>query len=119
MTMSYTPGWIFVSQEQESRSRATNQKTRDFIREPLKDARGVYKNVDTVGGIGDKAADALHRRGFVKAFHLVGQYLVLNMNEELFKQWLKDLLDEEGTRIQDRYIDDAYISISEWCEVNM
>lgn len=98
---------------------ATSQKEQDFIREPLKDAKGIYKSVDTIGGITDKAGEALKKRGFEKAFHLVGQYLVLNMDEELFIQWLKDLLEEENVKVQDRYLDSAYRSIYEWCKGNM
>ena len=98
---------------------ATSQKEQDFIREPLKDAKGVYKCVSTIGGISDKPADALGKRGYSKAFHLIGQYLILNMDEELFKEWLRNLLEEEHIKVQDRFIDSAFRCVSEWCRGNM
>ena len=98
-----------------NKERPKSQKEIDFIREPLYDAVHIYKSADTIGGIGDNAAIVLKKRGFEKAFHLIGQYLVLDMDEQLFKKWLTDLLEEENIKVQDKYLDSVYRSISEWC----
>eukprot|EP00052_Salpingoeca_macrocollata_P030511 m.319811 g.319811 ORF g.319811 m.319811 type:complete len:100 (+) comp23478_c0_seq1:66-365(+) len=98
---------------------STSKKEDDFIREPLKNDKGEYKDVETVGGIGPKAADALKKRGFSKAFHLLGQFMLLNMDQEMFSEWLKEQMKEEKVELQDRYVQSCFRSLKGWCDNNV
>ncbi|KHJ43962.1 Bromodomain protein [Trichuris suis] len=61
-------------------------KHSDFVSEPMGE-----KDVDRVPGIGEQYAKKLRKEGFDKAYLLLGQFLILKQNEELFVTWIVDM----------------------------
>ncbi|XP_075137713.1 barrier-to-autointegration factor A-like [Leptodactylus fuscus] len=76
----------------------TSQKHRDFVSEPMSE-----KSVKALPGIGDVRGGRLEDKGFEK-------FLVLKKNEDLFKEWLKDICGANAKQSQD-----CYICLKEWC----
>lgn len=59
---------------------STSQKHRDFVSEPMGE-----KPVYALAGVGDVLGGRLADKGFDLAYVVLGQFLVLKKNEELFK----------------------------------
>lgn len=59
---------------------STSQKHRNFISEPMGE-----KSVKELAGIGEALGNRLADKGFDKAYVVLGQFLLLKKNEELFK----------------------------------
>ncbi|XP_064602631.1 barrier-to-autointegration factor-like isoform X2 [Liolophura sinensis] len=85
---------------------STSQKHRNFVAEPMGD-----KPVSELAGIGNVLGQRLADEGFDKAYVVLGQFLVLRKNEELFKDWLKDV-----TGANSKQSNDCYTCLKEWCE---
>ena len=99
----------------------------NFVAEPMGE-----KDVSEIAGIGPTLKIRLHNKGFkyvsfklqiekirrknspmvifiFQAYNILGQYLLLNKNEELFQDWLKQ---EAG--INSKIAKEVYNCISEW-----
>eukprot|EP00054_Salpingoeca_dolichothecata_P036925 m.9261 g.9261 ORF g.9261 m.9261 type:complete len:98 (+) comp7155_c0_seq1:164-457(+) len=94
----------------------TSKKLAEFVRENMKDAStGEYKDIITVAGVGPAAKGHLEKKGFTKAFHLLGQFLVFNMDEESFAAWLST----EVPSMSSAHRNDCYVCLKKWCENNL
>ncbi|KAA3671187.1 barrier-to-autointegration factor [Paragonimus westermani] len=84
---------------------STSQKLRNFVTEPIGD-----KLVTELPGIGLKLGERLQDKGFDKANVVLGQFLLLKCDEELFKDWLRDSCGANA-----KQSDDCYVALKEWC----
>ncbi|KAK3093508.1 hypothetical protein FSP39_016566 [Pinctada imbricata] len=84
----------------------TSQKHRNFVAEPMGD-----KPVTELSGIGETLGGRLCESGFDKAYVVLGQFLVLKKDEELFRDWLK-----ETTGANAKQQGDCFNCLKEWCD---
>ncbi|XP_076834979.1 barrier-to-autointegration factor-like [Brachyhypopomus gauderio] len=84
----------------------TSQKHRDFVAEPMGD-----KPVTALSGIGEALGKKLEDQGFDKAFVVLGQFLLLRKDRELFTEWLKDASGANA-----RQADSCTQCLREWCD---
>ena len=84
---------------------STSQKHRNFVGEPMGD-----KPVTELAGIGGVLGGKLSDKGYDKAYVVLGQFLVLKKNEELFKDWLNQNC---GANVKQQK--DCFQCLNEWC----
>lgn len=84
----------------------TTQKHKEFVAEPMGE-----KNVMALAGIGEALGKRLEEKGFDKAYVVLGQFLVLKKDEELFRDWLKDTC---GANSKQQI--DCFVCLKEWCD---
>ncbi|KAG9509979.1 Barrier-to-autointegration factor B, partial [Fragariocoptes setiger] len=84
----------------------TSQKHQNFVGEPMGD-----KPVTDLAGIGATLGKRLEDQGFDKAYVVLGQFLVLKKNEELFVEWLKDACGANAKQAKD-----CSTCLAEWVE---
>ncbi|KAM8742089.1 barrier-to-autointegration factor [Acanthopagrus latus] len=85
---------------------STSQKHKDFVAEPMGE-----KPVTALAGIGGTLGGRLEEKGFDKAYVVLGQFLVLKKDEELFRDWLKDTCQANS-----KQQGDCYGCLKEWCD---
>ena len=107
---------------------STSQKHRNFVAEPMND-----KAVTDLAGVGEVLGSRLTAAGFDKvsfarnrrrvprrrrvvcvllqAYVVLGQFLVLKKNQELFQEWMKDACHANAKQSLD-----CYTCLKEWCE---
>ena len=66
-------------------SSSTSQKHRNFVAEPM-----GTKTVNELPGIGAVLGGRLKELGYEYAYHVLGQFLLLNRNQEQLDVWLKE-----------------------------
>lgn len=88
-------------------SQSSSEKLAAFLNEPIGD-----KPVTVLNGIGDKLCECLARKGFDKAYTVLGQFLLLKKDRELFMEWLSFSFDAE---LQEQL--DCYNCLKEWCDL--
>jgi len=69
------------------------------------------KLVTDLAGIGPVLGGKLAEKGFDKAYVVLGQFLVLKKNEELFKGWVKETCGANA-----KQSGDCYNCLKEWCD---
>ena len=84
------------------------QKHRDFVRESMD-----RKLVTDLPGIGATAGGALRDGGFSLAYNVLGQFLILNKDEEKFKAWL--LTFGANRLAKDR----CFTALNGWCQQHL
>jgi len=84
----------------------TSQKHRNFVAEPMND-----KPVTDLAGIGDVLGKRLDSKGFDKAYVVLGQFLLLKKNRDLFEEWIKDLAGANKKQATD-----CYQCLADWCD---
>lgn len=85
-------------------SQSTSQKHQCFTSEPL-----GSKACTAVAGIGPTLGKRLEEEGFDSAKTLLGQYLLLKGNQELFVHWLKEICGANSKQAKD-----CWSCLSEW-----
>ncbi|KAF0986601.1 hypothetical protein HZS_6659 [Henneguya salminicola] len=68
--------------------------------------------VTELPGIGEVYGKRLIENGFDKAYTVLGQFLVLKKDEELFIEWLTDIIKPHNSKS----CKDCYNGLKEWCE---
>ena len=63
----------------------TSQKHRNFVAEPM-----GGKAVTELAGIGGVLGGRLASKGFDKASVVLGQFLIMKKNKDLFMEWMRD-----------------------------
>ncbi|XP_041802907.1 barrier-to-autointegration factor-like protein [Chelmon rostratus] len=84
----------------------TTQKHRHFVGEPMGD-----KPVTALSGIGEVLGRALQQQGFDKAYVVLGQFLLLKKDTEMFAEWLKDACGAKSHQAES-----CALCLKEWCE---
>uniref|UniRef100_A0A2R8M327 Barrier-to-autointegration factor n=1 Tax=Callithrix jacchus TaxID=9483 RepID=A0A2R8M327_CALJA len=84
----------------------TSQKHRDFVAEPMGE-----KPVGNLAGIDEVRGKKLEERGFDKAYVVLGQFLVLKKDKDLFREWLKDTCGTNAKQSRD-----YFGCLQEWCD---
>ena len=69
------------------------------------------KPVTDLAGVGDVLGKRLDAAGFDKAYTVLGQYLLLKKDAELFKDWMKDTCGANSKQAAD-----CYQCLNDWCE---
>lgn len=87
-------------------SSSTSQKHRDFVGEPMGE-----KPVTDLAGIGATLGGRLSEKGYDFAYVVLGQFLVLKKNEELFKDWLNQTCNANAKQQSD-----CFKCLQQWCD---
>ncbi|XP_038074987.1 barrier-to-autointegration factor-like [Patiria miniata] len=87
-------------------AQTTTNKHRQFVSEPMRD-----KAVTELGGIGPASGEKLGEAGFEKAYNVLGQFLVLNKDKQLFTDWLK-----ARTPANNKCANDCYNCLKDWSD---
>ena len=85
---------------------STSQKHRNFVSEPMGE-----KDVYQLAGIGKVLGGKLEENGFDKAYIVLGQYLVLRKDEEMFLDWMKST-----TGANAKQASDCFNCLKEWSD---
>ena len=85
---------------------STSQKHRNFVAEPMGD-----KPVTDLAGVGAVSGKKLKSQGFTEAYQVLGKFLILKKNKELFVEWLK-----ETAGCNSKQATDFHQCLSDWCE---
>ncbi|GLD69280.1 barrier-to-autointegration factor-like protein [Lates japonicus] len=100
------PGSAFSRSRPAGRMSTTSQKHRDFVGEPMGD-----KSVTALSGIGEILGKKLEEQGFDKAYVVLGQFLLLKKDTEMFTEWLKD-----ASGANSRQAGSCAQCLREWCD---
>ncbi|XP_061602022.1 uncharacterized protein LOC133464070 [Cololabis saira] len=84
----------------------TSQKHRDFVAEPMGE-----KPVTALPGIWETLGRKLEYKGFSKAYVVLGQFLLLKKNQEMFTDWLKENNGDNA-----RQAEACERCMREWCD---
>jgi len=88
---------------------STSQKHRNFVAEPMGN-----KPVTELAGVGETLGKRLSDKGYDLANVVLGQYLLLKGNEELFSEWMKETCNANAKQQRD-----CYTCLKEWCDANL
>ncbi|KAJ8726347.1 hypothetical protein PYW07_001045 [Mythimna separata] len=69
------------------------------------------KPVTELAGVGEVLGKRLEVAGFDKAYTVLGQFLVLKKDKELFQEWLKDTCNANSKQSAD-----CYQCLKDWCD---
>ncbi|XP_058793290.1 barrier-to-autointegration factor [Phymastichus coffea] len=85
---------------------STSQKHKNFVAEPMGE-----KPVTDLAGVGEVLGRRLEASGFDKAYVVLGQFLVLKKDRELFQEWMKDTCQANT-----KQSNDCYQCLLDWCD---
>ncbi|KAK8781767.1 hypothetical protein V5799_016884 [Amblyomma americanum] len=64
-----------------------------------------------LAGIGEVLGKRLEQKGFDKAYVVLGQFLVLKKNKDIFVDWMKDICGANNKQATD-----CYQCLYDWCD---
>jgi len=82
-----------------------NQNPHNFVAEPMGE-----KHVTELSGVGEVLGQQLELLGYNKAYVVLGKFLVLKKNRELFLEWM---IDQIGASYH--AASECYECLEEWC----
>ena len=88
----------------------------DFGNTSLRKIDGEWKKSNDVPGITEEEYASLQKIGYTNAYHIVGQYLILNMDEDIFKTWLEDVFNKAKIKVDKTSIESICTNVKIWCE---
>lgn len=75
----------------------------------------LLDDVSYVPGIRCRAIKDLHQYGIDKAYQLLGQFLLLGMDEERFLDWLS----QTCPKINSGHRNETFTFLKQWCDGNL
>ena len=87
----------------------TTQKHINFVGNPIH----PYQVVETVPGIGQVYGGNLRANGITTARQLLGHFLTMNGNREVFMVWLRGICIPQGPRAE-YHMNCCYTALMEW-----
>jgi len=84
----------------------TRNKHKEFVRDRMHD-----KDIRQIAGIREKYGTLLEWKGFCKAYHLLGQYLLLSRDSTVF--------EAEVGMSNSKWRGDCSWCLEEWCQINL
>jgi len=84
----------------------TSQKHRNFVAEPMAD-----KPVTDLAGVGNVLGQRLKTKGYTEAYVVLGQFLLLKKDRELFVDWMKDTAGANNKQASD-----CHQCLADWCD---
>ena len=93
--------WMSVDKVKMS----STKKHRNFVSEPMGE-----KDVSELAGIGEILGGRLTEQGFDKAYVVLGQFLVLKKDEEMFLDWMKLTVKANSKQSKD-----CFNCLKQWC----
>eukprot|EP00794_Sanderia_malayensis_P020160 gene20160-22135_t len=85
---------------------STSQKHRNFVSEPM-----GQKSVKDLAGIGPVLGDRFIDKGFDRAYIVLGQFLMLRKDEDLFIDWIKTEVQANSKQAKD-----CFTCLKDWCD---
>lgn len=73
------------------------------------------KGVTLLPGIGPALKEQLEAAGYHKAYNVLGQYLVLDKNEQNFKTWIKKTCRSAN----EKHVKDCHNALKAWCNAHL
>ena len=89
----------------DSNQMSMSQKCPNFVGEPM-----GMKLVFELPGIGETLGGHLNANGIYEASQVLGQFLVLRKNEQLFKSWLMQMCGANAGQQRE-----CFDSLRDWC----
>lgn len=95
--------------KEEAKSSAVTKKTTDFVNN-----RRIGSNrVSVIPGLHvTELKDKLEKKGITKASQVLGSFLLLDRNEEKFKDWLMS----NCGGLNDKHHKPCYDALQQWCK---
>jgi hypothetical protein len=109
MSDTYNPSLILEKYEDYTYIYWKTEKFLNFVNNRMQN-----KEIDMVYGIGAIYGEKLRAKGFEKAYHLLGQFLVMSRDQEVFISWL-----QKEIGFSDKHAHQVSCCMGEWCNNNL
>ncbi|EGD82723.1 hypothetical protein PTSG_03374 [Salpingoeca rosetta] len=90
--------------------RTTSKKHDEFVRERMED-----KAATELAGIGEKGGEQLAALGFATAKQVLGQFLVMGEDPDVFGDWLQ----QNVSKLNSKHRGDLIFCLQEWIKRNL
>lgn len=92
-----------------------------FVSGPMKTDDGSYKQTDEIAGVDKFTYLILVDRGYDRAYKVLGQYLLLGMDKEMFMDFLETetTTDDGKCHMPLTLRERCYVCMALWCKINL